>query len=99
MVHEYLGMDLNHINKGVVNLPMIKYLNIALKEFTEHLGSAEATPSTNHLFKVHEESEARYISEKQVKIYIPHYVETAVHEGPVTLAHTPNGGFTYYAHK
>ena len=67
MVHEYLGMDLNHINKGVVNLPMIKYLNIALKEFTEHLGSAEATPSTNHLFKVHKESEAQYLSEKQLK--------------------------------
>ena len=60
-VHAYLRMELNYTKQGTVKVSMIKYLYIVLKNLPENLGAAAATLVSNHLFKVHYESETHYL--------------------------------------
>ena len=51
-IHDYLGMDLDYTTKGKVGVSMIKYVDKILEGFLEELGSTAATPASEHLFQV-----------------------------------------------
>ena len=51
-IHDYLGMDLDYSETGVVNVSMIKCLQKVLDEFQENLIGTPATPTADHLFQV-----------------------------------------------
>ena len=51
-IHDYLGMDLDYSETGVVNVSMIKCLQKVLDEFQENLIGRPATPTAYHLFQV-----------------------------------------------
>lgn len=42
--HDYLGMDLDYSDAGVVHVSMIKYLNALLSNFPKLLGAKVAMP-------------------------------------------------------
>ena len=68
-VHDYLGMDLDYSEDGVLKVSMIKYLDKVLEEFTEDIQSTSATPATDHLFQIREETEAKYLPEEQAVVF------------------------------
>jgi hypothetical protein len=70
--HDYLGMDLDYSEKGKVKISMINYINNVSKEFPEHLGATATSPAADHLFKVHDESEAQLLPEEHAQD--PHHV-------------------------
>ena len=44
---------------------MIEYLDSVLQALTEHLGTTADTPAADHLFKVRNERETKYLPEEQ----------------------------------
>jgi hypothetical protein len=56
-VHDYLGMDLDYSEKGVVKLSMIKQLEKVFADFPEDVGKASSTPASDHLFQVRDAEE------------------------------------------
>ena len=59
-VNEYIGMELDYSEEGIVKIPMINYLNNVLRELSEHLGTPASSPASDHIFKVGTDSEAKY---------------------------------------
>ena len=51
-IHDYLGMDLNYSETGVVNFLMIKFLQKVLDKFPQELRGTSATPAADHLYQV-----------------------------------------------
>jgi hypothetical protein len=66
-VHDYLGMDLDYSEKGVVKVSMIKYLTNLLQEFPEELGDSTASPAAAHLFQVRDD--VAKLPEEQAQIF------------------------------
>ena len=64
-IHDYLGMDLDFTNKGVVKVAMIKYLKKIISDFPELINTKAATPAADHLFNVRDDEEAKYLPEEQ----------------------------------
>ena len=69
-VHGYLGMYMDYSEKRKVMMSMIKHLNYILKKLPEHLGATESTPTSEHLFRVCGNSEAKLILEQQAVIFL-----------------------------
>jgi len=65
--HDFLGMDLDYSTPGKLAVSMVPYLNNILREFPEGLGESAATPAADHLFKVHDEQDARPLPEEQAR--------------------------------
>ena len=76
-LHNYLGVDLDLSIDGKVQVSMIHYLNNILRDFPEHLGTASASPASDHLFKVQYEEEARPLLEEQAAVF--HHVVAQLH--------------------
>ena len=49
--HDYLGMDINYIEKFMVKMLMVKWLDNLIKYSQENLGTTAAVPAFNYLFK------------------------------------------------
>jgi hypothetical protein len=64
-VHNYLGMDLNFANEGIVQISMITYTTKILTNFLEAITTSCATPEANHLFTVCDEATAKFVPETQ----------------------------------
>jgi hypothetical protein len=58
-VHDYLGMDLDYSEKGVVKLSMIKQREKVFADFPEDVGKASSTPASDHLFQVRDAEETK----------------------------------------
>lgn len=68
-VHDYLGMDLDFRDEGYLNIGMFKYTNNLIDEFPEELGATANTPASDHLFKVRDEAEAKFLPEEQAIVF------------------------------
>jgi hypothetical protein len=61
----YLGMDLGYSEKGVFTVSMIPYIDTIIKDFPEEITKSSPCPHNQNLFRVREESEAKFIPEDQ----------------------------------
>jgi hypothetical protein len=61
----YLGMDLDYSEKGVFAVSMVGYTDQIIGDFPEEITKSSACPHNENLFKIREESEARYLPEEQ----------------------------------
>ena len=56
-VHDYLGIDMDFSENGVVQLSMMKHLQKVFEDFPEEIGKSAATPASDHLFVVRDPAE------------------------------------------
>ena len=66
-VHDYLGIDLDYLERKKLKVSMIKYINKIFEGFSEEIGSPAADPAADHLFKVHEEGHNEYLLEEKAQ--------------------------------
>ena len=71
-IHDYLGMDLDFLQKGIVKMSMIKQIQRASDDFPDEIGKSSSTSASDHLFQVRDPKE----TEKMGK-WLPE--EQAVH--------------------
>jgi hypothetical protein len=68
-VHDYLGMDLDYSEKGVVKLSMIKQLEKVFADFPEDIGRSASSPASDHLFQVRDpeetEREGKFLNDER----------------------------------
>ena len=57
--HDYLGVDMEFTDDGLLEVSMFKYLRNVIEEFPEKITGRAATPAAGHLFDVRDEKEAR----------------------------------------
>ena len=60
-IHDYLGINFDYSEIGVVKVLMVKHLEKVLDKFTEELIGTSSTPATDHLFQVRGEDEAEFL--------------------------------------
>jgi hypothetical protein len=56
-VHDYLGVDHDYSEKGVVKMSMMKHLDKIFQDFPEDIGKASLTPASENLFKIRDPEE------------------------------------------
>lgn len=67
-IHDYLGMVLDYSKKGQVSINMVKYVDSMIKDFPGDIsGRKVASPWTEDLFKVDEESQQ--LEEERAKVF------------------------------
>ena len=64
---DYLGMNLDFEEAGVFRVDMIDYIKKMFDEFPEEIKGSSPTPHADHLFKIRDEEDARYLPEKQAQ--------------------------------
>ena len=67
--NNYLDLDLDYLEKGLVVVSMIKYLQKVIKEFLEKITGSAATPAAEYLFMVHEPEFFMSLPEEQTQQY------------------------------
>ena len=67
--HTYLGMDLDYSEKGVFKVSMIPYIDKIHEDFPELISKSAPAPHTDNLFKIRDESEAKYLPEEQAVLF------------------------------
>ena len=60
-LHDYLGMDQDYSEQRSVKVYMIKYIGKTLIALLENIVGDAASPDADHLFKVRDEKEAKYL--------------------------------------
>ena len=63
--HDYLGVDIEFMDDGTLEVSMFKYLQHVIEEFPEKITGRAATPAVGHLFDVRDKKEARALEEEQ----------------------------------
>ena len=63
--HDYLGVDMEFNEDGILYASKIPYLKGVIAEFPELIKGRAATPATEHLFTVGDEKEARPLEEER----------------------------------
>jgi hypothetical protein len=70
-MHDYLGMDMDYSEKGIVKLSMLKHLEKIFSDFPEDIGRASSSPASEHLFQVRDAEETertrKYLSPKKAE--------------------------------
>jgi hypothetical protein len=56
-VHDYLGVDHDYSEKGVVKLSMLKHIDKIFNDFPEEIGKASLTPASENLFRIRDPDE------------------------------------------
>ena len=64
--HDYLGVDMEFCEDGVLEVSMFKYLNNVIEDSPEIIRGRAAMPSHNKLFKIRDDAEAKKLSKEQV---------------------------------
>ena len=54
---DYLGMDMDYSEKGVLGVSMIPYVDSIIKEFPELIDKTSPTPAADYLFKIREDKD------------------------------------------
>ena len=49
-MHEYLGIDMDYLEKGVLKVSMMKYVDKVLKDFPDNLGKSAVVLAADYLF-------------------------------------------------
>jgi hypothetical protein len=65
MKHDYLGVDVEFNEDGILDTSMILYLKGVIAEFPELITGKAATPATEHLFTVQDEIKVRPLEEER----------------------------------
>ncbi len=66
-VHNYLGIDLDYLERKNLKALMIKYINKIFKDFSKEIGSPAADPAADHLFTIWEEGYNQYLSKEKAQ--------------------------------
>ena len=64
---EYLGMNLDFTEPGVFQVDMIDYIKNVITDFPEEITGSSPTPHADHLFKIRDEEDAKYLPEEQAQ--------------------------------
>jgi hypothetical protein len=56
-VHDYLGVDHDYSEKGVVKMSMMRHLGKIFEDFPEDIGANSLTPASENLFKIRDPEE------------------------------------------
>ena len=64
---DYLGMNLDFGEAGVFKVDMIDYIKKVIEEFPEEIKGSSPTPHADHLFKIRDKEDARYLPEEQAQ--------------------------------
>jgi hypothetical protein len=67
--HDYLGVDLEFIDDGSLDVSMVNYLKSVIAEFPEMITGKAATPAADHLFTVWDKKEARVLKEERALVF------------------------------
>ena len=62
-------MDLDYSEKGVFKVSMIPYIDKIHEDFPEVISKSAPAPHTDNLFKIRDESEAKYLPEEQAVLF------------------------------
>ena len=68
-MHDYLGVELDYSQKSKLYVSMKKYLKKVFTAFPEKNTSAAATPASDHLFEVRDESEQKLLAEERARAF------------------------------
>jgi hypothetical protein len=64
--HNYLGMDMEFKDDGMLEVSMIAYLKDVIKQYPDEItGKAAATPAAEHLFAARDKKETRALKEER----------------------------------
>jgi hypothetical protein len=63
--HDYLGVNMEFCDDGVLEVSMVKYLRNVIDEFPEVIKGRAATPAHDKLFVVRDNGDARKLNEEQ----------------------------------
>ena len=63
--HDYLGVDMEFCEDGVLEVSMLKYLNNVIEDFPEIIRVRAATPAHDKLFEIRDDEEAKKLNEEQ----------------------------------
>ena len=66
---EHLGMNLDFSEPGVFTVDMIPYIKTIINDFPEEIKHHSPTPHADHLFKVRDEADAKYLPEEQARAF------------------------------
>ena len=69
--HDYLGMNLDFLEKGAVRIDMIPYIKKINDAFPEKIMGVQSTPAGDRLFQVQPPDETKYLPEEQARAF--HY--------------------------
>ena len=64
---DYLGMNLNFSEPGVFTVDQIPYINNVINNFPKAITRTSPTPHVNHLFKMRDEEDAKYLPKDQAQ--------------------------------
>jgi hypothetical protein len=64
--HDYLGVDMEFNEDGMLDVSIFKYLQDVIDVFSEVIRGRAATLAAAHLFEIRDEKEARALKEEQV---------------------------------
>ncbi len=67
--HDYLGVDMEFMDDGTLDVSMITYLKNVIAEFPEMITGKVATPTADHLFTVRNKKDARVLDEERVLVF------------------------------
>jgi hypothetical protein len=63
--HNYLGVDMECKDDGMLDVSMVAYLENVISEFTEMISGKVATPAGDHLFQIREGKKAKALEEER----------------------------------
>ena len=66
---DYLGMNLDFSEPGVFTVDMIPYIQNVIADFPEEIKHTSPTPHADHLFKVRDKDDAKYLEEQQAQAF------------------------------
>ena len=68
-VHDYLGMNLDFSDKGKLKISMVPFLKKIIEDFPERITGSAATPATDRLFDVRDDSERILLDEERARAF------------------------------
>ena len=66
---DYLGMNLDFLEPGVFTVDQIPYIDSIISDFPEVITRTSPTPHADHLFKIRDEEDAKYLPEVQAQLF------------------------------
>ena len=63
--HDYLGVDMEFMEDGTMEVSMFKYLEGVLEDFPEVIRGRSATPAASYLFDIRDKEKARRLEEER----------------------------------
>jgi hypothetical protein len=89
-VHDYLGVDHDYSEKGVVKMSMMKHLDKVFEDFLEEVGKIASSPASDHLFQVRDAEETERLGkflDKERKMQFHHHASPPGHSDSGGVPH------------